>query len=260
MFLKLNIKKASIVALVALSSIATIAYASHAWSNYHWARTSNPFTLKSGDNVSSAWDSYLAIASTDWSESTVLDTTIVTGNAGNPRRCRATSGRVEVCNASYGFNGWLGTASIWVFGSHIVQGTVKVNDSYFNTSTYNTTGWRSLVMCQEIGHTLGLGHQDEDFNNTPITPHTCMDYFVPGADEVVHPNVHDYDQLQTIYSHLDSITTVSQTIALNGNKSNATDVAELGKSIQKDVKGKTSLYEQDLGNGKKIFTFVFWTE
>jgi hypothetical protein len=28
--------------------------------NYHWARTSNPFTLKLGDNVSSAWDSYSA--------------------------------------------------------------------------------------------------------------------------------------------------------------------------------------------------------
>src|SRR6266567_7362536 len=32
----------------------------------HWARTANPFTIKLGDNVSSAWDSYLAVASSDW--------------------------------------------------------------------------------------------------------------------------------------------------------------------------------------------------
>jgi signal transduction histidine kinase len=36
---------------------------------------------------------------------------------------------------------------------------------YFNTPTYNTTTWRNLVSCQEVGHTLGLDHQDENFNN-----------------------------------------------------------------------------------------------
>ena len=34
------------------------ASASHSCGNYHWARTANPFTLKLGDNVSSAWDSW----------------------------------------------------------------------------------------------------------------------------------------------------------------------------------------------------------
>jgi len=257
MFSKFNANKIGLTALVALSLVATTVYATHSWGNYHWARTANPFTLKLGDNVSTAWDSYLTGASTDWSLSNVLDTTVVTGNAGNPRRCRATSGRVETCSASYGFNGWLGAASIWVSGNHITQGTVKVNDSYFNTSTYNTIGWRSLVMCQEIGHTLGLDHQDEDFNNEPITPHTCMDYFVPDASEVVHPNQHDYDQLETIYSHLDSSTTVGQTVNQRGNNS---DAAEWGKTVRKDRQGRSSLFERGLGNGQKLFTFVFWSE
>lgn len=256
MFSKSNIKKIGIIALLAFSSVGTIVYATHSWGGYHWARTSNSFTLKLGDNVSTAWDSYLATASSDWSQSSVLDTTVVAGNAGSPKRCRATRGRVETCSASYGFNGWLGVASIRVSGKHIVQGTVKVNDSYFSTPTYNTTGWRSLVMCQETGHTLGLGHQDENFNNTPITPHTCMDYFVPDANEVVHPNQHDYDQLGTIYSHLDSKTTVGQTITQGNNG----DAAEWGKSVKEDAKGRTSLYEHDLGNGQKVFTFVFWAE
>src|SRR3990167_9769455 len=83
--------------------------ASHSWGSYHWARTSNPFTLKLGDNLSSSWDPYLVTTSTDWSVSPVLDTTIVAGGT-TPRNCRATSGRVEVCNSKYGNNGWLGLA------------------------------------------------------------------------------------------------------------------------------------------------------
>ena len=49
---------------VALGLVAALALpggvaANHSWGGYHWARTANPFTLKLGDNVSSAWDAYL---------------------------------------------------------------------------------------------------------------------------------------------------------------------------------------------------------
>src|SRR3989338_7943999 len=99
---------AVVAVVLSASTFATIALATHSWGNYHWARTANPFNLKLGDNVSSTWDAYLGEASSDWSQSSVLDTTVVTGNAVSPKRCRATSGRVEVCSANYGFNGWLG--------------------------------------------------------------------------------------------------------------------------------------------------------
>ena len=60
-------------------------------------------------------------------------------------------------------------------------------------------------MCQEVGHTFGLDHQDENFNNANLG--TCMDYTNdPSTNQ--HPNKHDYDELITIYSHLDSTTTV----------------------------------------------------
>jgi hypothetical protein len=80
----------------------------------------------------------------------------------------------EVCNRKYGFNGWLGVAGIWASGNHITQGYVKLNDSYFNTASYNTAAWRRMVTCQELGHTFGLGHTDETFNNA--NQGTCMDY------------------------------------------------------------------------------------
>jgi len=183
------------------------AWANHDWNGYHWARRSNPFTLKTGDNVSSKWDSILKTTISDWTKSTVLNLTKVAGGTG--KNCRPTAGRIEVCNSTYSNNGWLGVAQIWVSGKHITQGIVKLNDTYFNTSTYNTTAWRNLVSCQEVGHTLGLDHQDEKFNNRNLG--TCMDYTNnPGTNQ--HPNSHDYSQLQSIYSHTDNTTTVGSAV------------------------------------------------
>jgi hypothetical protein len=257
-----RIKTAVILSLVLFVALGTFVYASHSWGNYHWARTTNPFILKLSDNVSTAWDAYLGQASSDWSQSSVLDTKVV--NSGkNPRTCRATSGQVEVCNYRYGYNGWLGVASIWISGSHITQGTVKVNDSYFNNSYYNTPPWRLLVMCQEIGHTFGLDHQDENFYNSNLG--TCMDYTSdpdgPLSNE--HPNQHDYDQLELIYGHVDSITTANQTFAnlrASLREAEKEEREDVGRGLRKDSKGHDSVYVRDLGRGEKVFTFILWTE
>ena len=39
------------MALIVLSLLTIPATANHSWEDYHWARTSNPFTLDVGDNV-----------------------------------------------------------------------------------------------------------------------------------------------------------------------------------------------------------------
>jgi len=229
--------------------------ASHSWGGYHWARTANPFNLNIGDNVKSAWDSYLRTASSDWSTSSVLDTTIVSGRSFT-KNCRATNGRVEVCNAKYGRNGWLGVASIWISGGHITQGVVKVNDTYFNTSFYNTSAWRNLVMCQEVGHILGLDHQDEDFNNPPLG--TCMDYSADPTPNQ-HPNQHDYDMLSEIYAHFDTTTTLKQSASLRGFfEIDHNDLKNLGREIRTNLDKRTSLFERDFGGGNKVYTFVTW--
>ncbi len=230
----------ALAGVIGAAAVAT-ALGSHSWGGYHWARTANPFTLKLGDNVNSTWDASLAGASSDWTASSVLDTTIVVGGT-RPKNCRPTSGRVEVCNAFYGNNGWLGIAQIWVSGGHITQGAVKVNDTYFSTAKYNTPAWRNLVMCQEIGHTFGLDHQDESFDNPNLG--TCMDYTSdPSTNQ--HPNQHDYDQLEAIYTHLDSTTTVGQSAGGNPGQAQMQRVRD-------------NLWVQDLGNGRRLYTFVFW--
>ncbi len=256
------------LAVAILFGLGAVAIASHSWGGYHWARTANPFTLQLGDKVSVAWGSYLRTTSTDWTVSEVLNTTVTTtGNTSSPRKCTPTNGHVEVCSEKYGNNGWLGIAQIWVNGSHITQGTVKVNNTYFSTAKYNTPAWKNLVMCQEVGHTLGLNHQDEVFGNTDLG--TCMDYTNnPALNQ--RPNLHDYEQLEIIYKHTNTITTVGAALLSRlgfGNSNNKSmddvdfsDSKEWGKSIKRDGHGKSSLYERDLGNGNKVQTFVVWAE
>lgn len=255
----MNIHKKVFISAFTLSVLgfASVALASHAWGNYHWARTSSSFALKLGSNLSSQWTSVLGTVSSDWSLSNVLDTQIVAGQS-NVRNCRATLGRVEVCNNRYGNNGWLGIASIWANGDHITQGTVKLNDTYFNTSKYNTIAWRNLVACQEIGHTFGLDHQDEIFDNPNLG--TCMDYTNdPSTNQ--HPNQHDYDELQLIYSHTDTLTTIGQSVSKTGAQNDTGESrSEWGRAIRKDKKGRDNVFEKDLKDGNRVITHVFWAE
>jgi len=240
--------------VVAVQALAPGAGASHSWHGYHWARTTSPFTLDLRNNLSGEWAPYLSTASTDWTKSTVLDTAIVAGTAGD-RRCAPVGGLVKVCNSTYGSNEWLGLGSVWVDGSHITQGTVKMNDTYFNTARYDTRAWRHLVMCQEVGHTLGLDHQDENADNANLG--TCMDYTnLPSTNQ--HPNQHDFDELATVYSHRDASTTVKILSAPPaGVMADASD--EIGTAVRHTRSGRPIVFERDSGGTKK-FTFVVWAE
>jgi hypothetical protein len=196
----------AVSAAVLVGAFAAAASANHSWGSYHWGRTANPFTLTVIDSTSSGWTSYVNTAVGDWSSSAVLNLSKTTGTA--KRRCPAVSGKIQVCNDTYGNNGWLGVASIWTASgsTHIAQATTKLNDTYFNSPTYNTPAYRQLVACQEIGHDFGLDHQDENFSNANLG--TCMDYTSsPSSNQ--HPNQGDYDQLLCIYDPSKNGSTLS---------------------------------------------------
>jgi hypothetical protein len=207
-----------IVGLV-MSTLPLATGASHSWNNYHWARTSNPFTIPFGNNLNGAWASggYLNAAANDWSQAAPLDIAVV-GGSGTCEIPR--TGYVEVCNASYGATGWLGLAQVWTTSDgHIIQGTTKMNDYYFSMAAYNTPASRQYALCHEMSHGLGLGHSDEAQNNANLG--TCTDYSDDpdggsgGASATdpsnVHPSQHDYDELASIYQHTDSSGTVGET-------------------------------------------------
>jgi hypothetical protein len=258
----LNVFVMGLLAIGSVVATQTPAEANHSWGCYHWAG-SNPRVLTFGDNVTSNWDSYLTTAEQDWEQSTVLSTSVVAGQA-NSKNCRPGTGKIEVCNSTYGNNGWLGIAQIWVSGCHITKGSSKVNDTYFNQPQYNTPAWRRLVMCQEIAHDFGLDHQDENFNNANLG--TCMDYTSDpdGPPSNEHPNSHDYAQLQTIYGHVDGaalassheIATTPAPPAMDQIEYNSR--AQWGKLIESSSDGRVQVFELDFGNGHKILTHVFW--
>ena len=206
----------SLVLLVLVAVAAVPAFANHAWGTYHWNKPGAQVTAPVHNNVSSVWDPYLDRAVADWNASSVIQSPY--GSAYGPlssaRKCSSTTGAIEVCNTTYGQNGWLGIAGISVSGGHITKGYTKLNDTYYNTVQYNTPAWRRLVFCQEVGHDYGLAHQNEIFTN--VNTGSCMDYTNAPAGGIVggfnyglsneYPNAHDYAQLLTIYNHFDLVS------------------------------------------------------
>lgn len=243
-----------------LSIFASSVSASHTWGSYHWGRTTSVLPLELGDNVSSTWDDHLALASSDWNFSDVLDTKVVTGKT-TSRKCRPTPGRAEICNYRYGNNGWLGIAQIWVSGDHITQALVKMNDTYFNTAKYNTVAWKNLVMCQEVGHVFGLGHQDENFSNPNLD--TCMDY-TSDPESNQHPNIHDYELLNEIYAHLDAVDTFTTSSSTSGDtttgpgKGKKQGELNTPSSWGKQVSEKR--FVKQLSKDSVLITDVFWVD
>lgn len=245
--------------LAVMALLGGTATASHSWGNYHWARASNPVQLDLGSNVASAWPGHLGVAANDWDQSTVLSLTQVQG--AGLKNCGPVEGRVEVCDDRYGYRGWLGIAEIWASGDHIVQGRVKLNDSYLlGGGSYDTDAWRQLVVCQEVGHTFGLDHQDEDFSNPNLG--TCMDYTNdPSTNQ--HPNSHDYEELATIYEHLDGGSgggggggggncPPKNPHCQGGSIGNAPPFSQASRA-------NGSVYVDHLADGVTRITHVFWT-
>ena len=244
-----------VTAALALALGAAPALANHSWGSYHWARTANPFPLQLGDNMTGSWDPLFQASMADWNASSVLNMRAVAGSGG--KNCKASSGRVEVCNGKYGFNGWLGLAQIWISGSHIVQGVAKMNDSYLASSGYGSVA-RQHVLCQEVGHTFGLDHQDESGDDLD----TCMDY--DSALSNPSPNSHDYSQLGTIYSHFDGFNSYTTVEPVSGGGKGGGKGGGGNKGGNGNGNGlnrvSDDLWVEDLGQGRKRYVFVFWAE
>lgn len=234
-------------AALVLAMAAPSAIASHSWSTYHWARSdaSSPLRLDLGDNLTTTeWKGILQTANGEWNAGSVgwqdvLDNVVVPGRA--TKNCKAVAGTVQVCNAKYGQNGWLGLAQIWLSSGHIVQGVAKMNDTYFEMDAYNDLSEKRHVLCQEVGHTFGLGHTSED----GTSQETCMDYWPNVGDDGVSisPNAHDFEQLASIYDHPDAAATTS-TGPGKGNKGGN------GRNV----------FVEHLPSGQTLVTFIYWAD
>lgn len=97
-------------------------------------------------------------------------------------------------------SGWLGMASIEIDSDgHITSGTVTMNATILADYTSNTA---AHVLCQEIGHELGLEHNRNELNtcmnDCPDAPdfRACLN-----LDFGKTPNEHDGETLKAVYAH-----------------------------------------------------------
>jgi hypothetical protein len=75
------------------------------------------------------------------------------------------------------------------------------------------------------------------------------------------PNQHDYDELRSIYSHVDTTTTLGAAVnAQAGSDIDTTDPRNWGQAVRADQGGRAILFQRDLGHNNMIFTFVYWAE
>jgi hypothetical protein len=236
---------ASILATLGASNAVL---ADHSWNDYHWARTTSSFDLTIINSTTTDWDGYVSQAISDWSQSNKLNMIEdVNGDTSSRtrRKCNAPDGMVRICNLEYGQNGWLGIAGISLDNQgHIITGYTKMNDTYFNMAYYSGDDWKQSVTCQELGHDIGLGHQDEDFDNESLF--SCMDYQDPPYE---YPNRHDYDQLGIMYGHTDSYNSYSNDGGDGGDGGGNGCNAPPGKGCNKGESNSG----QSIGWGRSVY-------
>lgn len=187
------------------------------WNGYRWART-GVLNIPTVNRTSSIWSDYFAPALTGWSAASQINLVGSTGSY-NPT-CGAVYATIQVCSGSYGSNGWLGYANVWTSGGFIVKATVRLNDSYFGSAKYNNFAWRSSVFCQELGHTLGLAHNNT--NRSDANTGSCMDYSndpdgggAYGASNLAPGSV-DFTGLNIIYANLDKTQLAGTILKMSG--------------------------------------------
>ena len=264
-----------ISAALLVSLAAGVVLGNNKWNDFHHERTANPFMVNLGDNVTGVWDGLLTNVSTDWTVSDVLDTPVVVGIPSGCDRDNKVLGTVQVCNVNPGKNGWLGLASVDLDAAlHILAGTALVNDSYFDdpdSDIYDDDNARRHVLCQEVGHILGLDHQ-----KSPKRWSCMNDNFGLFHSGFVSPNVHDYETLEGIYGHVDGDGGGSGGDDGGSGGPNCDDKppdhpkcqegspgnsnGDFGKAVGHDDKGRPNQFEKDLGGGNKRVTFVTWAD
>lgn len=168
------------VAALIVALLAGSAWADHSWNGYHWKSSSLTPTV-ADKTTASIYE--VGVAVVEWA---ALGTPI------QPTLSATNKGKVVVSEGFSPF--WLGQARIFLDDSgHITKGEVKLN-----TLLLEPLGLAAAdhVLCQELGHILGLDHQ-----RTAVD--SCMnDTATVGS--VTSPNAHDAAQLGVIYSHTDS--------------------------------------------------------
>ena len=200
------------------------------WNIYTWGHSSD-LSIQLVNNTSAKWTPDLLAAADAWSATSNIDYRAVTGPEVDASICSPSYGVVEVCSANYGKTGWLGMTNVYTSGGHIVMATVRLNDYYPMISAwYAGDAWYSDTVCHELGHVLGLNHEDPVKSNA--NSGSCLDLTADpsgkrastGGITDLTPGIMDFAALADIYAKPSGVQLMSTTdpmssitIALDGS-------------------------------------------
>jgi len=167
--------------------------------------------LKIIDNLCTAdYRKYLEDAVEDWGKSDVLDIEVFKPEGGEcSGEATQYEGYINVVNGEYPWHEWIGLTT-WETApttGEVTSALVRFNDYFlYNEARESFTSnpfSRQMAVCHEIGHSVGLPHQDENEHN--VNSGSCMDYTMrpEGGGEFgpsdLHPNAMDFETLDEAY-------------------------------------------------------------
>ena len=275
---------AALLLLTVVASVPKPLTAAHGWrGGYHWPRTTSAIKDIPIDEYHSAiWLARYATAVADWRKPALTKIRLKHSLNGTPKStfagCPRRPGRVSSCDGFYGNTNWLGLGGFGYSGIHVVFGISWVNNTYFVQSSYNNVPWRQLVICQEIGHALTLGHVNVNNNNRNTG--SCMDYTRQPAGggsfgpNNMHPNAHDYVTLNGRHNHLPSllpgftpehsegaepaeqVEQAELSVSKELMEFNPMQISDMGRLVSITDGGRTEQYVKDFGNDQGFVSYV----
>jgi hypothetical protein len=162
-----------VAAIVTALGLGT-AYASHYY-GIKW-KGHAPVTVRLVDKTPASWDGAVTAAADSWSLSTAIDYVKEDG----AENCTVVSGAVVICARNDGPTFYAALTTWGQRGNSYTAVLIVVNTYYLPNPDQH-------AICQELGHALGLDHQDAS--------DSCM-----GTNwGALYPNAHDFEELEIIY-------------------------------------------------------------
>ena len=176
------VRLATACGVAAALTFGAVLVADHSWGGYHWARTTASFNLTIVNSTTSDWDPYVSQAigrlvkferaQHGRRSQRIYRRPGIAVSAADPQAPSASAISHTASTAGWVSRGFPSTppgTSLPATRSSTTPISVR--------RRYNQPDWKQSVACQELGHNIGLYHQDEDFDNVSLE--SCMDYQDP---------------------------------------------------------------------------------